>query len=340
MARSDLIVDLIKAGVSGDQETARVTAEAIAANERAKKHTVVAERIDRALTAPPRPTGASPTRQGSLRSRDGSGGIQRRHPEQPLTNLFLAKAIRNACQELIEEQGRAEVLRAHGLEPRHRVLLVGPPGNGKTSLAESLAFELALPLFAVRYDAVVTSYLGETAQRLRRLFDFVRTEPCVLFFDEFDAIGKERGDLHETGEIKRVVTTLLLQLDDLPSYCVLVAATNHPELLDRATWRRFEIKLELGRPTEDQMTEYFACRLREFEQKSGYTAKRLRLAVSPKSFSEAEDFFLDLHRRYALAQGNLTFRTLVKDRVKARTDLSDQHGRYGTNDRPTDPAPS
>lgn len=340
MARSDLIVDLVKAGVSGDQESARVTAEAIAANERAKKHTVVAERIDRALTAPPRPTGASPTRQSSLRVRDGSGGIQRRHPERPLTSLFLAKAIRNACQELIEEQGRAEVLRAHGLEPRHRVLLVGPPGNGKTSLAESLAFELALPLFAVRYDAVVTSYLGETAQRLRRLFDFVRTEPCVLFFDEFDAIGKERGDLHETGEIKRVVTTLLLQLDDLPSYCVLVAATNHPELLDRATWRRFEIKLELGRPTEDQMTEYFACRLREFDQKSGYTAKRLRLAVSPKSFSEAEDFFLDLHRRCALAQGNLTFRTLVKDRVKARTELSDQHGRYGTNDRPADPAPS
>ena len=340
MARSDLIVDLVKAGVSGDQESARVTAEAIAANERAKKHTVVAERIDRALTAPPRPTGASPTRQSGLRVRDGSGGIQRRHPERPLTSLFLAKAIRNACQELIEEQGRAEVLRAHGLEPRHRVLLVGPPGNGKTSLAECLAFELALPLFAVRYDAVVTSYLGETAQRLRRLFDFVRTEPCVLFFDEFDAIGKERGDLHETGEIKRVVTTLLLQFDDLPSYCVLVAATNHPELLDRATWRRFEIKLELGRPTEDQMTEYFAYRLREFDEKSGYTAKRLRLAVSPKSFSEAEDFFLDLHRRYALAQGNLTFRTLVKDRVKARTDLSDQHGRYGTNDRPTDPAPS
>lgn len=340
MARSDLIVDLVKAGVSGDQESARVTAEAIAANERAKKHTVVAERIDRALTAPPRPTGASPTRQSGLRVRDGSGGIQRRHSERPLTSLFLAKAIRNACEELIEEQGRAEVLRAHGLEPRHRVLLVGPPGNGKTSLAESLAFELALPLFAVRYDAVVTSYLGETAQRLRRLFDFVRTEPCVLFFDEFDAIGKERGDLHETGEIKRVVTTLLLQLDDLPSYCVLVAATNHSELLDRATWRRFEIKLELGRPTEDQMTEYFAYRLREFGEKSGYTAKRLRSAVSPKSFSEAEDFFLDLHRRYALAQGNLTFRTLVKDRVKARTGLSDQHGRYGTNDRPTDPAPS
>lgn len=180
-------------------------------------------------------------------------------------------------------------------------------------------------MFVVRYDAVVASYLGETAQRLRRLFDYVRTEPCLLFFDEFDAIGKERGDLHESGEIKRVVTTLLLQFDDLPSYCVLVAATNHPELLDRATWRRFRLRLDLGRPTDDQMTEYFAYRLREFDEKSGYTATRLRSALSPRSFSEAEDFFLDLHRHHALAQGSLTLRTLVKDRLRVRGDLRDQH---------------
>lgn len=340
MARSDLIVDLVKAGVSGDQESARVTAEAIAANERAKKHTSFAERIDRVLTKSNKTTGTTPSRAGvggSLRARERFRGIQRSFPERPISSLFLTKQVYTTCQELIEEQGRADVLRAHGLEPRHRILLVGPPGNGKTSLAKSIAFELALPLFAVRYDAVVTSYLGETAQRLRRLFDFVHTEPCVLFFDEFDAIGKERGDLHETGEIKRVVTTLLMQLDGLPSYCVLVAATNHPELLDRATWRRFEIKLELGRPNEDQMTEYFSYRLREFDEKSGYTAKRLRIAVAPRSFSEAEDFFLDLHRRFALAQGNLTFRTLVKDRVNARNDLGDQQGRYSTNDRSTNP---
>lgn len=338
MTRSDLIVNLVKAGVNGDQESVRVTAEAIAANERAKKHTIVADRIAQALATSEKTNGERQQRYGSLRVRDGSGGIQRRNPERTMSSVFLSKPTRSACEELIEEQERADVLRTHGLEPRHRVLLVGPPGNGKTSLAESFAFELALPLFVVRYDAVVTSYLGETAQRLRRLFDYVRTEPCVLFFDEFDAIGKERGDIHETGEIKRVVTTLLLQLDDLPSYCVLVAATNHPELLDRATWRRFEIKLELGRPTEDQMTEYFACRLREFNENSGFTPKRLRLAVSPMCFSEAEDFFLDLHRRYTLAQGSLTLRTIVKDRVKAKNDINDQHGRYITNDRSIDPA--
>jgi AAA+ superfamily predicted ATPase len=335
VARSDLIIDLVKAGVSGDQESVRVTAEAIAADERSKKHEGVANRISKVLSTPPKPGVNGRPASPATRLRDGSGGIQRKEPDRPLQDLFLEKQTRTACLELIEEQQRADVLRAHGLEPRHRLLLVGPPGNGKTSLAESLAYEMALPLFVVRYDAIITSYLGDTATRLRRLFDFVRTEPCVLFFDEFDAIGKERGDLHETGEIKRVVTTLLLQLDDLPSYCVLIGATNHPELLDRATWRRFEMKLELGRPSDDKMTDYFALRMKEFSENFGFTAKRLRTAIAPKNFSEAEDFFMDIHRRRALAQGNITFRTLVKDRVNA---WASQHGSVVRDDRSTDPA--
>ncbi|WP_323785231.1 ATP-binding protein [Thalassovita sp.] len=333
MARSDLLIDLVKAGVAGDQASVRMMAEAIAADERAKKHTGVADRIARALTITPSSTANARTAAPASRLRDGGGGIQRREPNRPMGDLFLEKATRTACLELVEEQQRADVLRAHGLEPRHRLLLTGPPGNGKTSLAEGIAYELALPLFVVRYDAIITSYLGDTATRLRRMFDFVRTEPCVLFFDEFDAIGKERGDTHETGEIKRVVTTLLMQLDDLPSYCVLIGATNHPELLDRATWRRFEIKLDLPRPSDEQMTEFFALRIREFEDNFGYTAKRLRAAVCPQNYSEAEDFFMDIHRRRALAQGNVTFRTLVKDRVNAWVS---QHGKIAGDERKAD----
>lgn len=337
MARSDLIIDLVKAGVSGDQASVRMTAEAIAADERAKKHIGVADRIARALTTAPSTLANGRTAAPTARLRDGGGGIQRREPDRPFSHLFLEKTTKAACLELLEEQQRADVLRAHGLEPRHRLLLTGPPGNGKTSLAESLAYELALPLFVVRYDAIITSYLGDTATRLRRMFDFVRTEPCVLFFDEFDAIGKERGDTHETGEIKRVVTTLLLQLDDLPSYCLLVGATNHPELLDRATWRRFEITLDLPRPSDEQMTDYFTLRMKEFDDNFGYTAKRLRAAIGPKNYSEAEAFFMDIHRRRALALGSVTFRTLVKDRVNT---WAAQHGRGGVDDRSSDPAPS
>ena len=315
MARSDLIVNLVKASVTGDEADVRATAEAIAADERAKKHTGVADRITRALDTPRRNNGNGHDKPVP-RVRDGSGGIQQREPRRAISELYLDMAVRSACDELIEEQRRADVLRAHGMEPRHRVLLAGPPGNGKTSLAEAIAYELALPLFTVRYEAVVTSYLGETAQRLRRLFDFVRTEPCVLFFDEFDAIGKERGDIHETGEIKRVVTTLLLQLDDLPSYCVLVGATNHPELLDRATWRRFELRLKLDRPSSEQMISYFSDQLKELKGQAGYTAKRLYDAVKPASYSEAESFFLDVKRRVVLAQGERDLRSVLDGRVK------------------------
>jgi SpoVK/Ycf46/Vps4 family AAA+-type ATPase len=333
VARSDLIVSLVKAGAAGNVGAVREVAEAIAAEERSKRHTGVADRIAKAISVTENAAQVSQKGVSGVRVRDGSGGIQRSDPDRPLSSLYLDKFVANACSELIEEQRRASVLRAHGLEPRHRLLLAGPPGNGKTSLAESLAYELSLPLFTVRYDAVVTSYLGETAQRLRRLFDYVRTEPCILFFDEFDAIGKERGDIHETGEIKRVVTTLLLQLDELPSYCVLVGATNHPELLDRATWRRFEIKLEIARPSEELMAKFFADNLKRFREKSGYTAKRLVSEVSPRNFSEAADFFHDLQRRYILAQGGVTFRTLVKDRVTA---WAAQHNRVREDDRSPD----
>src|SRR5262249_50918218 len=154
-------------------------------------------------------------------------------------------------------QHRVEILRSYGLEPRHRVLLAGAPGNGKTSLAEGLAQAMMVPLIVPRYDGLIASYLGETASRLRKLFDHFRTKACVLFFDEFDTLGKERGDEHETGEIKRVVSSLLLQIDDLPSHVVVVTATNHPELLDRAVWRRFQLRFELPAPNRAQIEAYF-----------------------------------------------------------------------------------
>ena len=110
-----------------------------------------------------------------------------------------------------------------------------------TSLAEAIAEKLMLPFLTVRYENIIGSYLGETASRLVKLFDYVKTQSCVLFFDEFETIGKERGDTNETGEIKRVVSSLLMQMDNLPSYVIVIAATNHDVLLDKATWRRFQI---------------------------------------------------------------------------------------------------
>src|SRR5205807_4472344 len=134
---------------------------------------------------------------------------------------------------------------------------------------------LMVPFVVARYDGLIASYLGETSSRLKKLFDYVRTRQCVLFFDEFDTVGKERGDVHETGEIKRVVSSLLLQIDDLPSHVVVITATNHPELLDRAVWRRFQVRLHLPPPTPAQIAEWFRRFQARVKEPLGYRSEAL-----------------------------------------------------------------
>ncbi len=302
MARGDLLVRLVRAGTDGDQRQVQAAAAALIADERAKNHHVLADRLARAMA-----NGARPTARPS--SGNGRAGAAWRNyafelvPHRRLEELSLQPTTRQACRDLIDEQRRASVLRAHSVEPRHRVLLVGPPGNGKTSLAEAVAESLAVPFVVVRYETMIGSYLGETASRLRRLIDYVRTVPCVLFFDEFDAIAKERGDEHETGEIKRVVTSLLLQVDALPSYVVTIAATNHPELLDRAVWRRFQIRLQLDPPTPQDLSRYIARFAETLGEPLGRSADAVAARLGSISYAEAEEFCLDVRRRWVLAMG-------------------------------------
>lgn len=311
MARSDLILNLVRAGSMGDQVGFRRTVEAMIADERGRQHHVVADRLEEFLHA--KSHGPTPMRSASADA--PLGAFDERTPERILGDLILPPSVAGAMAEVAEEQHRAELLRSHALEPRNRILLAGPPGNGKTSLAEALAGELALPLLTVRYDGVIGSYLGETAVRLARLMDYVRTRRCVLFFDEFDAIGKERGDAHETGEIKRVVSSLLLTIDALPSYVVVVTATNHPELLDRAVWRRFQLRLEL--PALDR--EAAAAWIRGFEERSGLrlglTMKQIADTFDGLSFAELEEFCLDVQRRSILEAPRDNTRSIVAARL-------------------------
>jgi SpoVK/Ycf46/Vps4 family AAA+-type ATPase len=311
MPRSDLVINLVKAGATNDQTLLRTTVEALVAEERAKQHHQLAERLVENLQASQR------TIKEVARTYDGGHGglLFQIEPRRTLESLILPKDVDGACRELIEEHQRADLLRAYQLEPRHRVLLVGPPGNGKTSLAEGLAHALALPFFTVRYEAVVGSFLGETSSRLRRLFDFARTHPCVLFFDEFDTLGKERGDVHETGEIKRVVSSLLLQIDALPSYVVVVTATNHPELLDRAVWRRFQMRLELPPPGAEQIRAWLKRLDVEIGTSLGTAGSDLVRRLDPSSYAELEDFSLDIRRRIALAGSDANPREIARERV-------------------------
>jgi AAA+ superfamily predicted ATPase len=314
MARADLLLEIVRAGARGDQTLFRKALEALVAEERAKQHHVLADRLASHLQQ----NGSHAHAQPSPVRRNGqvSDLFFEVEPRQRLQDLILPEAVAGACTELIEEHHRADLLRAHNLEPRHRVLVAGPPGNGKTSLAEAIASELAVSLLVVRYESVIASYLGETAVRLSRLFEQVRTRRCVLFFDEFDVVGKERGDIHETGEIKRVVSSLLLQVDALPSYVVVVTATNHPELLDRAVWRRFQLRLRLPPPTSAQVQEWF----RRFEDrlgvKLGVATSTIAKRLKGLSFAEIEQFGLDVQRRYVLTLPSGDVRKIVEARLK------------------------
>jgi SpoVK/Ycf46/Vps4 family AAA+-type ATPase len=184
-------------------------------------------------------------------------------------------------------------------------LLIGAPGNGKTSLAEAIAYELAIPLFTVRYEGVIASYLGETAARVARLFDYARTRRCVLFFDEFDAIAKERGDPHDTGEVKRVVSSLLLQVDNLPSHVVVIAATNHSNLLDSAVWRRFQIRLTLNRPTFAQRRQILDRLVTFFDSGRRISVDAIARRLPGTSFSDLVEFVTDVERKYVLGLPDL-----------------------------------
>lgn len=345
MARSDLVIKLAQASLEDDKQLIRRTIEAIIAEERARQHHIYAQKLSDALQLGrwtqrnqyEKKTNSLEIRQSSIS--DAEELLMEIKPRKPLSELILDTNLLDVCEELVEEHMRADLLRSHSIEPRNRILLVGPPGNGKTSLAEAIAFSLGIPFYIIKYEAVIGSYLGETASRLKQVFDFVKTRPCVVFFDEFDAIGKERGDIHETGEIKRVVSSLLLQIDSLPSYNVVVAATNHPELIDRAAWRRFQIKMELNPPSEKQIQ---VC-IKKFEtdigEKIEHSHTDLSNGLYGLSYSAIENFFLDIKRKIILSHGRADVKKIISKQIahlKPKSETKEEVIGHG-NTTPTRP---
>ncbi|UMB70024.1 AAA family ATPase [Mycobacterium paraterrae] len=312
MARSDLIIDLVEAQQRGDNSRFRMLVEAIIAEERSNQHHLVADRLSQLITT----AGALGPLARDDSARHVADLVQEVVPKRRLFDVQMDSRVAAAVGAVIEEHHRCELLRSHGLEPRNRILLEGPPGNGKTSLAEAIAAELMVPFYVVRYEGVVSSFLGETTSRLDHVFEFARTRRCVLFFDEFDTIAKERADAHETGEIKRVVSTLLLQIDRLPSHVVAVCATNHGELLDRAAWRRFQLRLPLEPPSRAQATEFLERLRIKLGGSLGQTPRTLADKLAGASYAEIEEFAQDVMRRFVLALPDGRVEDVVRDQLK------------------------
>ena len=312
MARSDLLVSLVRAGLSGDRSMLASTVEAIVAEEKSHSHHVLADRLQRALQSVPITTSAELRRPQA----GGRDFVIEAEARVQLNDLIVPLPADRIIRQLIEEQNRADLLRAQGMQPRHRVLLSGPPGNGKTSIAEAIAQAVAVPFLTVRYDALVGAYLGETNARLAKLFEYARATPCVLFFDEFDAVGKERGDVHETGEIKRVVSFLLMQIDQLPSYVVAVAATNHAELLDRAVWRRFQLRIDMPTPDNARRSLLISRYFDAWREDTGISSESLAERLGLVSFAEVVEFCQNVRRRHILSQGGASLKRIVAEEIE------------------------
>jgi len=269
MASGELLRKLFQTYRRRDDQGFVQVAERIIAEERAKRHHALADDLAHILggtapasTAAP-PPGVLPRHMEVLpkdRERD-SLLLEIRQPSNSLADAVLTEENRQALLEIIREYRHGDLLRSHGLRPRTRLLFCGPPGCGKTLCASVVAGELGLPILYARFDAIVSSYLGETAANLRKVFDHATRGHWVLLFDEFDAIGKSRDNSSEHGELKRVVNTFLQLLDGFAGDSIVIAATNYEALLDRALWRRFDDVLAFTLPSRDQVRALLGLKL-------------------------------------------------------------------------------
>lgn len=169
-----------------------------------------------------------------------------------LADVILPDALEEECRAIIQEHHRRDDLAAYGLDPRHKVLLHGDPGNGKTMLAEALAYEMGVPFLRIKYSGLIESYMGNTGKNIESIMEYAKTAPCLLFLDEFDGVGMDRnGANNDVGEMRRITNQLLISLERLPSTCMFVAATNSLNLVDAALKRRFDFVLEVPAPSRD-----------------------------------------------------------------------------------------
>lgn len=243
-----------------------------------------------------------------------------RDPEHRRDQIVLSADLTRKLDRTVAEYRNRDALAKHALVPRSRLLFVGPPGCGKTLAADVLAAELSLPLVYARFDGIMSSFLGETATNIRRVFSYAAKAPSLLFFDEFDTIGKRRDDDHEVGELKRVVGSFLQILDSHPRDRLVVAATNHEGLLDEALWRRFDDILVFHRPTVPQLVDLLTMRLRGV-RKAGVDVQALAGEMQGFSFADAERVCVEAVKAMVLAGG----KELPGDLLRA--ELEEQRAR-------------
>ena len=261
MASAEHLKALLRSHLEGDDDRFISVAMQVAAHEARLGHGKLATDLrDIIDQAKERRDANSPVPIGRPRG-ELANLLEASYPKSRIGDMILGETLAGRIRRVIREQRHAGRILDHGLSPRRKLLFVGPPGTGKTLTASVLAGELGLPLFQVRLDGLITRFMGETAAKLRQIFDATDQTRGVYFFDEFDAIGSERAIANDVGEIRRVLNSFLQMIEQDRSHSMVMAATNHPGILDRALFRRFDDILHFELPDESQVAELLKMRL-------------------------------------------------------------------------------
>ncbi|HKO88733.1 MAG TPA: ATP-binding protein [Burkholderiales bacterium] len=279
MANSDHVKALIQSHLEGDEQQFYAVAMQLAAHEASKGHGKLAEEVREMIDS-------AKLRRSDLAHRGGPTPIGKprgelahlldvSYPANRLNDMVLSASVLESLKRVIKEQRHLAKLRDHGLQPKRKLLLVGPPGTGKSMTAASMAGELGIPLYLVRLEALITKFMGETAAKLRQVFDGLASTRGVYFFDEFDAIGSQRGLTNDVGEARRILNSFLLMIEQDQSHSLIICATNHPEILDHALYRRFDDVIEYSLPDEPQIAHILSRRLARFGPPTDVVLKSL-----------------------------------------------------------------
>lgn len=291
MASADQLMALLQSHLEGDDNRFYSVAMQVAAYEAKRGHGKVAEElralVDQAKSRRASMPGAMHEKAVPISKPRGelANLLSVSYPKSRLGDMVLNIELAQQLERIIREQRHAAEILSHGLSPRRKLLLVGPPGTGKTMTASVLAGELGLPLFQVRLDGLITKFMGETAAKLRQIFESTHHARGVYFFDEFDAIGSQRGLANDVGEVRRILNSFLQMIEQDDSHSLIIGATNHPDILDNALFRRFDDLLHYELPDESHIASVLKSRLSRMAVKN---TSWKRLATKALGLSYAE----------------------------------------------------
>lgn len=306
MATNDQVKALVKSHADGDDSQFYSVAMQVAAKAARRGHAKSAQELRDLVTELRRETHAKAKLAPVLAISQPRGELASlvtvSYPDVRFNSLVLSEDIRKRLKNVIVEQRQRDKLARYNLQPVRRLLFTGPPGTGKTSSAKALAGELKLPLFSIRLEAILTKFMGETAAKLRIIFDALSENKGVYFFDEVDAIAGERTSQNDVGEIRRVLNSFLQFLEEDTSESVIVAATNHPQLLDGAFFRRFDQLIDFDLPRDEEIRDVIENRIALFDL-TGVAWDSIRAIADGLSHSEIATAAENTAKRVILSEG-------------------------------------